>query len=144
MLRMGVQNDQAKRQQTQQAQQQQAAEAAQRALQQAVEMEFYSRTQTALKTLAFYTLTVDGATGPGTRAAIAAYQAAFKLPDVFDEQALYDLEWRAAEGWRGLAEIEAAKTGGFSTSDDFVKASEAASGGQNPGKQGPLFIEIGR
>src|SRR5690554_3169542 len=125
MIRLGVQNDQIKRQQTQQAQQQRAAENAQRAAQQAAEFEFYSRAQTALKTLGYYNMTVDGATGPGTRAAIAAYLEAFRLSGVFDEQALFDLEWFASEGWRSLAEIEAAEAGGFSRRDDFVRASEA-------------------
>lgn len=125
MIRLGAQNDQIKRQQTQQAQQQRAADEAQRAAQQAAEFEFYSRAQTALKTLGYYNMAVDGATGPGTRAAIAAYQVAFRLPDAFDQQALFDLEWRASEGWRSLAEIEAAETGGFSRRDDFIRASEA-------------------
>lgn len=125
MIRLGVQNDQIKQQQTQQAQQQQAAASAELAAQQAAEFEFYSRTQTALKSLGYYTMAVDGKTGPGTRAAIATYQLAFGLPVAFDEQALYDLEWRAAEGWRSLDEIKAAEAGGFSRRDDFVNASEA-------------------
>lgn len=124
MLRQGVQNDQMKRQQAQQLQQQHAAEQAARAAQQAYEFEFYTRAQTALKSLGFYDMTVDGATGPGTRAAIAAYQAAFRVPGSFEEEQLYDLEWRASEGWRNLDEVHEAESGGFANRADFIKAKD--------------------
>lgn len=124
IIRQGVQNDQVKREQTQRAQQQRAAEQAALAEKQAYELEFYTRTQTALKTLGFYQMTVDGQTGPGTRAAIAAYQSAFRLAGSFDENALYDLEWRAAEGWRSVDEISAAQAGGFTDRDEFAKAQQ--------------------
>lgn len=124
MIRQGVQNDQMKRQQAQQAQQQQAAEQAARAAQRAYEIEFYTRAQTALKSLGFYNMAVDGATGPGTRAAIAAYQAAFRVPGNFEENQLYDLEWRASEGWRSLDEVNEAEAGGFANRADFIDAKE--------------------
>ena len=124
MIRQGVQADQIKREQAYQAQQQQAAEQAARAEQQAYEVEFYTRTQTALKSLGFYAMTVDGQTGPGTRAAIAAYQNAFRLSGAFEEDALYDLEWRAAEGWRSMEEVAAAEAGGFFSRADYVAAKD--------------------
>jgi len=124
IVRQGVQNDQIRREQSRQVQQQQAAEQAARAAQQAYELEFYTRAQTALKALGFYAMTVDGKPGPGTRAAIVAYQAAFRLPGVFGEDQLYDLEMRASEGWRSLDELEMAETGGFESRADFAKARE--------------------
>ncbi|WP_108399087.1 peptidoglycan-binding domain-containing protein [Devosia submarina] len=132
LIRQGVQSGEIKRQREQQFQQQQAAEEAERASQEAelaareaYQIEFYRRTQVALKALGYYNMEVDGATGPGTRSAIAAYQAAFRLPGVFGEQQLYDLEWRASEGWRSADEIDAAEAGGFSDRTAFLKAREA-------------------
>lgn len=122
IVRQGIQSNQVKRQQTYEAQQQQAAEQAARAAQEAYDLEFYTRTQTALKALGFYQMTIDGKTGPGTRAAIAAYQSAFQVSGGFEDDELYDLEWRASEGWRSLDEVKAAEVGGFSNRADFVKA----------------------
>ena len=124
LMRQGVQAEQANKQRALQLQQQQAAAAAELAARQAYEQEFYTRAQTALKSLGFYTMEVDGKTGPGTRAAIAAYQAAFSAVGTFDDDALYELEWRAAEGWRSLAEAAAAQAGGFANRADYVKAKE--------------------
>src|SRR5690606_531100 len=94
MVRLGLEIDRANtereranalaRQQQQQAAEQRAA--------------FIRRVQTALKTLDYYQMPVDGDAGPGTNRAIAAYQDAFGLFGDMDDAALATLEWHAAQG----------------------------------------------
>jgi peptidoglycan hydrolase-like protein with peptidoglycan-binding domain len=118
MFRLGVEIDRANRQQ----QQINAAAAAERqAIEDANEAKA-RRVQTALKTLGFYSITVDGDWGPGTDRAIAEYQAAFQLSGAMDDFAIQQLEHHAAQGWRSDQERAAAAAGGFADRDSFVAA----------------------
>ncbi len=97
-------------------QQQQAAQA---------EANFYRRVQTALKTLGYYTMSIDGDPGPGTNRAIAEYQAAFDLSGVMDDMALDALERHAAQGWRSKDEVAEASAAGFADRQSYVAAKGA-------------------
>ncbi|WP_349371258.1 peptidoglycan-binding domain-containing protein [Salinarimonas sp.] len=84
------------------------------------------RVQTALKTLGFYTLRVDGDAGPGTRAALDRYFNAFGMaPKALLEADIVALEQRAAAGFRSAAEERAAHARGFSTRQDMEIAERA-------------------
>lgn len=121
ILRLGIEVNRAK------AANEQAAATARLEQQQAAEAKatFYRRVQAALKSLGYYTMTVDGDPGPGTNRAIAAYQAAFGLYGDMDDAALARLEWHAEQGWRSEDELSAATSAGFRDRDSFVRAKEA-------------------
>ncbi|RUT30403.1 hypothetical protein EMQ25_11430 [Arsenicitalea aurantiaca] len=89
------------------------------------ELAFIRRVQTALSSLGFYNMEVDGKVGPGTRAAVAAYQAAFDLRGAFSEADLGDLEERASAGWRSAREERQAAEAGFTSRQEFITASTA-------------------
>ncbi len=83
----------------------------------------YVRAQTALKELGFYNMDIDGAWGPGSKSAMAAYQTAFDLPHVeLSEYQLSTLEQIAAQGWRSADEYQLARDGGFYNRDELVAA----------------------
>jgi hypothetical protein len=132
LINQGIQNDQAKRRHNQQIQyqnEQQQQEAAERRREEQAAAEaqrdYLVQIQTALSSLGFYTLDVDGADGPGTRNAIAAYQRAFDLSGAFGPDDLWALQDHAARGWRSSGEARQAEAGGFPNRSDFEAASRA-------------------
>ena len=94
--------------------------------QQQAQVALVRRAQSALKTLGYYTLTVDGVAGPGTNGAIAAYQRAFELPvRSMDEHDIATLESRAQAGFRSLSEEREARALGFASRSDWQAAGAA-------------------
>ena len=84
------------------------------------------RVQTALKTLGFYDMSIDGASGPGTRNGIRAYLQAFNLSDFeFTTSDVELLESIAASGFRSANERNQARRGGFNTREDLIEAQTA-------------------
>ena len=120
ILRLGIEVNRAN------AAQEQAAATARQEQRRAAEVQasFYRRVQTALKSLGFYNMAIDGDRGPGTNRAIAAYQAAFETYGDMDEYALTILERHAAEGWRSQSERAAAMAAGFGDRETFIRAQE--------------------
>ncbi len=119
MIVLGAQ-EAARHQEQTELERQQAAQQ-QQALQQ--KRAVYVRAQTALQTLGFYTMNIDGDWGSGSKSALAAYQNAFNLPRTeLDDYTLTTLEQIAAEGWRSADEYQRAKVGGFITRDELAAA----------------------
>lgn len=121
MIRQGEAN----RQQQQLTQQQRALETQRQQQLAAERAALLTRMQTALKALGYYSLKIDGQDGPGTRAAVGAYQSAFGLSGAFEQGDLLALEQRAAQGWRSAAEISAANAGGFTSPAQLQAARQA-------------------
>jgi len=121
-----IRQDQANKAQKQRNDAQTQQQRAQKSAEVAQKKAFAKRVQSALKSLGFYQMTIDGDWGSGTRAAVAAYSKSFNLYiGEFNEQALLELEGYAAEGWRSIEEIDQARSGGFYSRQEMVRANEA-------------------
>jgi hypothetical protein len=82
------------------------------------------RLQLALTRLKLYTGLTDGLMGPGTVKAFEAYTAAFGSPpgDYLDEYGFNIIEQSAQDGFRSVAERQAARSLGFEDSATYTEA----------------------